>query len=126
MNNIYSCRGIRNNNPLNIRRVRGTIWKGQCAVQSDPEFVQFESMKWGIRAAFCILRTYETKYHANCVVDIITRWAPPSENDTQRYIRNVCQWTGFGGYERLTERQWPKLIAAMVRQECGVDLPIEP
>ena len=114
--------GERNNNPLNIRRVAGTHWKGQRKEQTDKGFVQFESMEWGIRAAFVLLRTYSIKCHANCVRDIIQRWAPPTENNTERYIRNVCLWTGFGGLQRLTEEDWPKLVRAMARQEIGVEL----
>ena len=115
-------RGLRNCNPLNIRRVAGTTWKGQRDEQTDNAFVQFRTVEFGLRAAFVLLRTYSTKYRANCIRDIISRWAPPSENDTERYIRNVCQWTGLGGNERLTEDQWPQLVRAMARQECGVIL----
>ena len=79
-------------------------------------------MEFGIRAAFVLLRTYSIKYKANCIQDIVTRWAPPSENDTDAYIKNVCLWTGFGGLQRLTEEDWPKLIRAMARQECGAVL----
>ena len=118
-------RGIRNCNPLNIRRVAGTAWKGQRAKQTDREFVQFESLEWGIRAAFCLLRTYERKYHLNSIADIITRWAPPNENQTDQYISSVCRWTGFGGMQRLTEADWPKLVKAMARQECGICLSEE-
>ena len=113
--------GIRNNNPLNIRRGK-TPWKGQRAEQTDKEFVQFSSLEWGIRAAFCLLRTYAAKYHLNCIADIIMRWAPPSENETGQYIRNVCRWTGLGGMQRLTEADWPALVRAMARQECGIEL----
>ena len=115
-------RGELNCNPLNIRRVAGTTWKGQRAEQTDHAFVQFRTIEFGLRAAFVLLHTYSTKYHANCIRDIISRWAPPSENDTERHIRNVCLWTGFGGNERLTETQWPALVKAMARQECGVTL----
>ena len=118
-------RGLRNCNPLNIRRVAGTRWKGQAVFQGDKAYVQFETMEWGIRAAFCILRTYARKYKAVCIQDIISRWAPPSGNDTERYIRNVCLWTGFGGLQRLTEKDWPALIKAMARQECGAVLSEE-
>ena len=120
-----NSRGIRNNNPLNIRRVAGTTWKGQRAEQTDREFVQFDSLEWGIRAAFCLLRTYERKYHLNSIAGIIMRWAPPSENQTGQYIRNVCRWTGLGGMQRLTEADWPKLVKAMARQECGICLSEE-
>ena len=118
-------RGLRNNNPLNIRRVAGTRWKGQSSFQGDKDFVQFERMEWGIRAAFVLLRTYAIKYKANCIQDIITRWAPPSENDTEKYIKNVCLWSGLGGLQRLTEEDWPKLVLAMARQECGALLSEE-
>ncbi|MBO7068713.1 MAG: hypothetical protein J6W52_08550 [Bacteroidaceae bacterium] len=121
------CRGLRNCNPLNIRRVAGTHWKGQILPLKGAggSFCKFESMEWGIRAAFCLLRTYRNNYKLNCIRDIITRWAPPSENDTERYIKNVCLWTGFGGLQRLTEEDWPALVRAMARQECGVTLSEE-
>ena len=117
-------RGLRNNNPLNIRRVAGQRWKGEIlpSIQGGDgggSFVRFESIEYGIRAAFVLLRTYAIKYKANCIQDIISRWAPPSENDTEKYIKNVCLWSGLGGLQRLTEEDWPKLVLAMARQECG-------
>ena len=50
------------------------------------------------------------------------RWAPPTENDTRKYISDLCKLTGFGGKERLTENEWPSLVQAMARIECGVTL----
>ena len=124
--------GIRNNNPLNIRRGK-TLWKGELPQTPPPSreagrgtaFCKFERMEWGLRAAFCLLRTYRDKYKLNCIADIIMRWAPPCENHTAQYIRNVCRWTGFGGMQRLTESDWPTLVKAMARQETGVELPDE-
>ena len=118
-------RGMRNCNPLNIRRVAGTRWKGQRAEQTDREFVQFSSIEYGIRAAFCLLETYRRKYKAVCVEDIINRWAPPSENDTRKYIETVCRLTGFGGKERLVEDQIPALVYAMAFVECGAPISKE-
>ena len=118
--------GVRNNNPLNIRRQPGTRWRGESpSTGGRGAFVEFESVEWGLRAAFCILRTYAWKHRCSCVRDIVTRWAPPSENDTERYIRNVCLWTGFGGNQRLTEAEWPALVTAMARMESGVTLDAE-
>ena len=116
-------RGMRNNNPLNIRRVVGVTWKGEIVSPiEDKQFVQFAGLEYGLRAAFCILRTYRNKYHAVCIEDIITRWAPPTENDTRKYISDVCTLTRFGGKERLTEDQLPALIRAMAHVECGITL----
>lgn len=119
------ARGLRNCNPLNIRRVADTKWKGQSALQTDASFVCFNAMEWGIRAAFCILRTYARRYQCLSPADIVGRWAPPHQNDTDAYIRNVCTWTGFGGRQHLTEADWPRLVQAMARQESGTTLSEE-
>ena len=118
-------RGERNNNPLNIRRVVGKHWKGEVLPQrgsGEGAFVQFTTLEHGIRAAYQILDTYRRKYHAVCIEDIITRWAPPSENDTESYIHSVCTLTGFGGKERLTPAQWPALVKAMALIESRMHL----
>ena len=124
-NEKFNVRGLRNNNPLNIRRVVGTVWKGQLVEQNDREFVQFASREWGIRAAFVILQTYQRKHKATCVEAIIGRWAPRTENNTADYINAVCRLTGFGGKENLSERDWPQLVRAMAKIECGALLPEE-
>ncbi len=117
-------RGIRNRNPLNIRR-SAQQWRGASVVQTDAEFVQFETMAWGLRAGFCLLRTYARRYGLHSPADIIGRWAPLSENRTTQYVQTVCRLSGLGGQQRLTERDWPRLVAAMVRVECGTALPQE-
>ena len=94
-------RGIRNNNPLNIRRSKDK-WKGMRAVQSDAQFVQFESLEWGWRAAFYLLtRTYYHTYRLFTIRKIIQKWAPPNENNTQAYIANVSRLTGIGPDEPI-------------------------
>ena len=121
--------GERNNNPLNIRKVPGTHWRGEVSSPLGEvgrgAFVRFSSIAWGLRAAFCILRTYRDKYKLVCIEDIITRWAPPTENDTRKYICDCCKLTGFGGKERLTENDWPRLVGAMARLESGMNLTEE-
>lgn len=83
-----STRGIRNNNPANIRR--GCTWKGLAEKQTDREFCQFVTMTWGVRALLVTLRTYVVRHHLHTVREIITRWAPPSDgNNTEKYIEFV-------------------------------------
>ncbi len=95
------ARGIRNNNPLNIRRSKDK-WQGLKALQTDPQFCQFETMAYGWRAAFVMLtRTYYHTYRLYTIRAIINRWAPPNENNTKRYIENVCRLTGIGADEPL-------------------------
>ena len=123
-------RGLRNNNPLNIRH-SADRWQGARKEQTDQSFVQFESMAYGYRAAWKTLDTYykrlkERKKHFT-VENIIARWAPPTENDTQAYIHTVLRLTSLGGMENLpqpsrgvdTERL-VCLMAAMTTMECGI------
>lgn len=84
-------RAVRNNNPLNIRRTTDK-WVGLCAVQSDNEFYRFISPLYGFRAAFIILRTYVNRYSVDTIEKIITRWAPPLENNTESYINTICSY----------------------------------
>lgn len=82
-------RGIRNNNPGNIRH--GDKWKGLHTEQTDPSFCRFIAPKWGYRALFIILRTYERKYRLCSIREIIHRYAPPIENNTEGYIQRVAK-----------------------------------
>ena len=128
-------RGIRNNNPLNIRR-SGDNWKGQINVNVngnvnysyqplDREFCQFETMAYGWRAAFVILcKTYYGKYKLKTIRALITRWAPPKENNTEAYIRRVTDRIGIGpdrelGSPREHPAQWMMIAMAMAIVECG-------
>lgn len=83
-----AARGIRNNNPGNIRH--GDRWQGLSAEQTDSEFCVFSQPEYGIRALCRILRTYQRKYGLRDVHSIINRFAPPVENDTESYIKSVC------------------------------------
>lgn len=86
-------RGIRNNNPGNIRKTKDK-WKGLRAVQTDKEFFQFITPKWGYRALIRTLQNYRKRHGCETIADFIRRWAPPSENDTLSYIKIVCQKMG--------------------------------
>ena len=122
-----SSRGYRNNNPLNIRHSTSK-WKGMARVQTDPAFVQFTTMAYGYRAAFVLLRTYRQKYGCNTIRKIITRWAPPKENDTDGYIENVSRWTDIEADKMLAGQDANAMIAivaAMSRMENGVEARME-
>jgi len=118
-------RGIRNNNPLNIRRSKDQ-WKGLSKTQNDQAFCQFETLEWGWRAAFYLLtRTYYHKYRLYTIRGIISRWAPQCENDTRAYIDNVVRLTGIDPDEPLgipSEKpsRWIMVGMAMAIQENGI------
>lgn len=124
-------RGIRNNNPLNIRK--GNNWKGEVANQTDGAFEQFVSMQMGVRAGFKILKNYMTGYGGRVrpktnVHDIIHRWAPPNENNCKAYIESVCKFSGLHEYERLQFSDRNKMLAlvdGMIRVECGQPVSLD-
>lgn len=90
VNTITSAvRGIRNNNPGNIRK-SAEAWQGLAPEQTDSAFFQFVSMPYGVRAMVKILRNYSTRYGLNTVQGIINRWAPPVENNTSAYVNAVA------------------------------------
>ena len=119
-------RGIRNNNPLNIRRSKDK-WKGMRMQQTDPSFCQFETLEWGWRAAFYLLtRTYYHKYRLFTIRAIISKWAPPHENKTDAYINNVSRLTGIGPDEPIgipsdKPSRWMAVGVAMAIQENGTE-----
>lgn len=86
---MKKTRGLRNNNPLNIRRNK-TAWRGLATVQNDKEFFCFTAPEWGYRAAFITLRNYRRLHRLQTLSEWIARWAPPIENDTAAYVRCVC------------------------------------
>ena len=116
-------RGIRNNNPLNIRI--GNVWLGEVQENTDLEFEQFVSMEYGLRAAFILLRRYINHYKLNTINKIIQRWAPSKENDTSKYCLVVCKRTGIPGDQIISFSDRDvmcSIVKAMAYVECGVEL----
>lgn len=114
-------RGIRNNNPLNIRI--GNTWLGERANPTDQDFEEFVSIEYGYRAAFCILRRYIRRYKKNTIASIISTWAPASENNTQRYIDFIVGKMGIAPdvpIDYSDEDKMTLLVASMQLMECGV------
>lgn len=118
-------RGIRNNNPLNIRI--GNVWLGEVNNPTDREFEQFVHMTYGIRAACVLIRRYINHYKLTTPKDIISRWAPRSENDTSNYVRIACGHSQLSPDTPISYTDKPtvcRLLAGMIQVECGQ--PIDP
>lgn len=111
-------RNMRNNNPLNIRK-SSIKWEGLADEQKDKSFATFVSPEYGYRAAFKILKTYSSKYHLVTLHDIISRWAPPSENDTEAYIKFVGGKIDKEPHSVITPLDRPLLIKYMTQMEGG-------
>lgn len=119
-------RGIRNNNPLNIRI--GNTWLGERLEPTDPDFEEFVSIEYGYRAAFIILRRYIMRYHKNTIASIISTWAPAVENHTQKYIDFVANKMCIEPNQPIdffNKETMVSLAAAMTYMECGCAADID-
>lgn len=112
-------RGIRNNNPGNIRRT-GINWLGEVPEpqKTDPEFEQFTAPEYGIRA---MRKEIEANYNRgeNTVEQIINEWAPQNENDTRAYIDFVSSRLGVAPGMPLARFHIRSLIDAIIERENG-------
>ena len=121
-----NTRGVRNNNPLNIRI--GNNWLGEVPNPTDSEFEQFVSITYGLRAGFCILRRYINRYQRDTVEKIISTWAPANENHTSLYIGYVCSKLDVEPdkvLEYSDTETMVKLVKAMAKFESACDLKTE-
>lgn len=114
-------RGMRNHNPLNIRK--GNNWQGESSPQTDAEFEQFQNDAYGFRAGFRIIHNgFNDKPRRDTIRKIIQRWAPSVENNTEQYIKTVSQRTGIHPDARLDYRdimRMTKIVQAMAFVETG-------
>lgn len=126
-------KGIRNNNPLNLRESPGdkTVWLHERATDDDAQFEEFDIPEGGIRAAAINFRTYKVKWNVRTVHELVTRWAPPKgkdangvpyTQDTRAYIRVVCNALGVDSFDVIDLEHWETLFSVMkvmIRHENG-------
>lgn len=115
------ARGIRNNNPGNIRYDSHSLWDGLATVPSDGAFCVFIDAKYGIRVMFKLLLAYQQRYGLRTVRGMIGRWAPPVENDTHAYVEYVARGMGYDPDRPFTFNGEPavQMVEAMIRIENG-------
>lgn len=121
-------RGIRNKNPFNIIKSNPPQgWLGALpeSQNTDPRFLQFDTMEHGIRAGLILIRNYIRQGH-NTPERIINRFAPSTENHTAAYIIQVCQRACFQPTEIVNYHdrdRFVKFCQAITYVECAVHLP---
>lgn len=119
---MSTVRGLRNNNPGNIR-INNDRFEGEITPSSDRSFKQFKTMAHGYRAIMVTIRTYATKYHINTIEGIISRWAPPCENNTKGYIRQVALLSEMDAKTEIDPCSRARMVAlasAIAQVENGV------
>jgi hypothetical protein len=110
-------RGIRNNNPGNIKY--GSFAKELGSTGQDSSgFAQFASMKEGVNATNELLKSYATRGY-DTIKTIISRWAPSNENDTAAYIKEVAKNSGISADQPLSISQLSGVAKAIFGHENG-------
>lgn len=110
--------GMRNNNPGNLRP--GFLpWMGQTG--SAGNFCHFKDISFGLRAMAVDLSNKITKDGLTTITEIITKYAPPSENDTQAYINKVSDYTGWNANDEIVfnSANLANLMQAQIKVEQG-------
>lgn len=116
-------RGLRNNNPGNIR-INNDLFQGEVRPSKDKSFKEFETMPYGYRAMFKILSSYYKNYKLDTIRKMITRWAPPKENHTEKYIKAVSNYAGIPADDPINindREQMIRIVAGMSKVENGVE-----
>lgn len=121
-----TVRSVRNNNPGNLNA--GQPWQGlQPPDKMTPDqrtetrFAVFRAPEWGFRALCKVLLTYETMYGLNTIRKIISRWAPPSENNTTNYINRVVHYTGEPDADAVVNLRDGRILAAFAKAISEVE-----
>jgi hypothetical protein len=96
--------GIRQNNPCNIVHNPSSPWKNEI-LPPVGRFASFTTPVYGLRAAMLLIRNYFTVHGLNTVEQIIDRWAPPVENDTGSYVRDIADRMNVSAAQVLTPDQ---------------------
>lgn len=109
------------NNPFNIRS--GSRWLGLTGNRRG--FCEFDTLEHGIRAAcILLLRSYRKKGVIR-VSSIVSRYAPPSENNVNAYLHFIESMYGLPRNLILTSRlQYAKLLAAMAYFESHTSISV--
>lgn len=118
----FSTRGIRNNNPFNIKKSNNT-WIGQVGFDSG-NFLKFANMEFGIRAGIIILRTYIKKYHRDTPEKIIERFSPDGhEKEYVSYLNARLKCNGVNPALPIAYRSFAfrQLVRAMMWYESNFE-----
>lgn len=135
---MTTTRGVRNNNPGNIDFNSRNDWVGQLGLEegvTKPRFARFDLAENGIRALGKLILNYRGKdgmpgvgkTGIDTVKEVITRWAPGNENNTEAYINAVAQKLGVSPTQPLDLKTMAVLLpltkAIIAHENAGFEYP---
>ncbi len=116
-------RGERDNDPGNLRR-DATPWLGLVPLADCVEqvFCTFDTPVHGIRALCKVLLSYQRLDGCRTLAQVIDRYAPKTENDTDAYLADVVARAGVGAGEVLDlarPAELTNIVRAIIFHENG-------
>lgn len=127
-------RGMRNNNPGNLRYAKSVTWVGlvQERERKDTAFFEFKSVYWGLRAMIMQIRNYYRKKRDLTIKDIISRYAPSFENNTKSYYEEVAKFCNLNTsytitpFTCLTDTRFEEVLPFMILRMCQIESKYTP
>lgn len=116
-----SPRGIRNNNPGNIKWSAANNWQGQIGKDSAG-FVIFSSADYGLRAAARLIKTYINTYKLDTLAKIAPRWSPDAVGLSGAYAAGASRMGQIGANVVISPANAAQIAAVLrgiVGQENG-------
>lgn len=112
---------VKANNPGNVE-YHDYLDKYGAYKRPGSRFAGFNTQAQGIYQVSRLLEVYRVEHGITTIRGIASRYAPPNENDTENYIKNMSNWTGYGP-DQVLDFSNPAVIAkltqAIIRQENG-------
>lgn len=124
-------RGIRNNNPLNLR-ISNNAWLGKVKNNTDGAFEQFTTIEYGLRAAMLNIRTIvrrrRDKGLTTTVRNLVSTWAPNADgNNEAAYLLGLLRSDNIQPSDNVDYKDMHflcRLVHAMAVVENGQPVPI--
>lgn len=117
-------RGIRNNNPCNIRI--GSSWLGLSKETEDIAFCKFTNVEYGLRATLYLLFYSYRLRNCKTLKQCIYRWAPPAENKTNLYLDRVVNYLDCSPDSLMINIDSFRLLKVMclIESTYNLELPV--
>jgi len=118
---INTTRGVRNNNPMNLRK--GVAFQYQVENPNETAFMTFGKTWQGIRAGVLDI-TNDISKGQNTLTKLINQYAPPTENDTTNYINTISKNLAIKPNDVLDRKNFDfmcNLVRSIIAMENGAN-----